>query len=192
MSAGDSPTSISNIALVALGEDPVTSLDENSKNAILCKARYNDIRRGLLESHPWPFAMKQAQWAEDPDAPLFQWGHRYRVPADFIRFYGQSQDRYDMAVWVIMSGFLYTNDTAPLDVLYIWDQDDATKFPPLFVHTLAYEIAMQLGVSITQNMTRVEAALRLFEGKLSIARFSQSQQRAPTEWDVDVLLRSRY
>lgn len=192
MSAGDSPTSICNIALIALGEDPVGDLNENSKNAILCKARYDDIRRGLLESHPWPFAMRQAQWAEDPVAPLFHWGHRYRVPNDFIRFYGQSQDKYDLATWVIMEGFLYTNDTAPLDVLYIFDQADATRFSPLFVHTLAYEIASQLGITITQNTSRVEVALKIFEGKLSVARFSQSQQRSPTEWDVDVLLRSRY
>lgn len=190
MAAGDSAISICNIALIALGEDPIVSLSDNTKRAILCNARYNDIRRFVLRSHPWNCATKQAQWASDPVVPLFTWTNRFRLPNDFIRFYAEGADN-DMSTWQILNGYLYTNDTSPLDVLYVYDLQDETQMDPAMVHVIAYNIVVELGMAITQNASRVQLALEMMKGKYDIARFIAAQERAPKEWDVDVLLRSR-
>ena len=190
MAAGDSSTSICNIALIALGEDPIQALSDNSKRAILCSARYDDIRRAALRGHNWNFARKQAQLAADPVAPLFDWKSRYPLPSDFIRFY-REDDEADTDIWDIFDGHIYTNSDGALNCYYVYDVQDATQFDPLFVHVLAYNIAGELGLSLTQNQNRVTAALQMMEGKLSVARMAGSQENAPREWDVDVLLRSR-
>ena len=191
MAAGDSSTSICNIALIALGEDPITDLAENSKRAILCKARYDDIRRFVLRTHIWNCARKQAQIAADPTAPLFKWLNRFAIPADFIRFYSENDETNDMDVWDVMDGFIYTNATAPLQIVYVYDLQDATKFDATLSHVIAYNIASELGLPLTQNTERVKLALSQMEGKYNIARFIGAQENAPREWDVDVLLRSR-
>ncbi len=190
MAAGDSSTSICNIALIALGEDPITDLSDNTKRAILCRIRYDDIRRFVLRSHPWGCAVKQDQWAADPVGPLFTWLTRFALPSDFIRFYGESSD-YDMSIWKRMGDYIYTNETAPLDVLYVYDLQDATKMDAAMVHVIAYNIVTELGMAITQNPSRVQFAIDMIKGKYDIARFIGSQENAPKEWDVDVLLRSR-
>lgn len=191
MASGDSSTSICNIALIALGEDPITDVSDNNKRAILCKARYDDIRRFCLRTHVWNFAKKQAQIAADPVAPLFDWTSRYAIPADFIRFYREGGDQGDMSIWNVQQGFIYANTTGALDVLYIYDVQDPTQFDPAFVHVLAYNIASELGFPLTQNTARVQMALQQMAGKNDIARFAGAQENAPREWDVDVLLRSR-
>jgi len=192
----DSSVTICNIALIALGEDPITSLSDNNKRAILCNARYDDIRRALLRSHPWNFAKKQAQLAADPMAPLFDYQTRFAVPTDFMRFYRESADD-DMATWDIMADgttgslFIYCNETAPLNVIYVYDCQDPTEFDSLFVQALAYQIASELAIPLTQNSQRAQQGLAIMEGKLSIARLVGSQENAPREWDEDILLRSR-
>lgn len=194
MAAGDSSTSICNIALIALGEDPIKALSENNKRAILCNARYDDCRRAVLRSHPWNFALKQAQLASDPTAPLFTWQYRYRTPDDFLRFFNEPEQ--DMSIWNIMADdtgatFIYANDEPPFQCVYIYDCQDPTKFDSLFVQALAYNIASELAISLTQNSQRAQAGLQMMEGKLSIARLAGAQENAPREWDDDIWLRSR-
>lgn len=191
MASGDSSVSICNIALIALGEDPITALSENNKRAILCNARYDDIRRFCLRTHVWNFAKKQAQIAADPVAPLFDWTSRYAIPSDFIRFYKEGGDQADLAIWNVQQGYIYANTTGALDITYIYDVQDPAQFDSAFVHVLAYNIASELGFSLTQNTSRVQIALQQMSGKVDIARFAGAQENAPREWDVDVLLRSR-
>ena len=190
MAAGDSPTSICHIALIALGEDPITSLADNTKRAILCNARYDQIRRSTLRDLPWNCAKRQAQIAASSVAPLFDWQSRYPLPADFIRFYRESHEQ-DMDIWEVMDGYIYTNTVGALNCVYIYDLQDATKMDPLLVDSIAFDIAVELGLPITQNSTRVEGALAKLSAKLSTARMAGAQENAPREWDVDVLLRSR-
>ncbi len=190
MAAGDSSTSICNISLIALGEDPITDLSDNTKRAILCRARYDDVRRGQLRGHPWNCAKKQAQLAAATVGPLFDWTSRYPLPGDFMRFYRESRE-LDLDIWDVMDGHIYTNTTGALDCLYVYDLQDATKMDPLLVHAIAFDLAAELGMALTQNSTRVELALEKLGAKLSSARMAGAQENAPREWDVDVLLRSR-
>ena len=49
--------SICSNALRKLGDDPITSLTEDTERARLCNAFYNTARDSLLRSHPWNFAI---------------------------------------------------------------------------------------------------------------------------------------
>lgn len=51
--------SICNSALIKLGANIITSLDQNSKEAILCKAQYPIVLARALQAHPWNFAIKR-------------------------------------------------------------------------------------------------------------------------------------
>ena len=47
-------------ALRRLGDDPITSLTDDTERARLCNAFYEDARDACLRSHPWNFAITRA------------------------------------------------------------------------------------------------------------------------------------
>jgi hypothetical protein len=191
MAQGDSATSVANIALIALGEKPLTVLSENSKNATLINARLDDVRRFVLRSHPWRSAKKQAQLAASADAPLFNWTSKYPLPADFIRFYNEDEMTEYMGIWEIMDGAVYTKRQGALNCEYIYDLQDYTVMDAAMIHVIAYHLAAELALPITQNPSRAQAALSTMSGKLELARLVNAQEASPREWNVDVLLWAR-
>jgi len=55
--------SICSNALRRLGDDPITSLTDDTERARLCNAFYQDSRDLVLRSHPWNFAITRASTA---------------------------------------------------------------------------------------------------------------------------------
>lgn len=50
---------IANSALLKLGAESITSLSDTTRRARLVNEQFNKIRKRLLRSHPWNFAMKR-------------------------------------------------------------------------------------------------------------------------------------
>lgn len=189
MAAGDSIVGICNIGLLELGEPPISSLDENIKAAIHCKARYDQLRREMLRAHPWNFARKYIQLGAASTPPLFQWSNAFPLPNDFIRVHRMPDN--PLAKYEVVGGALYCNETAPLNLAYVWDLTDPTKFDPIFVAALGYAVGATLAMPITQSQSQRDRCNNLVEGKLGVARLTGAQESSPEEWDVDVLLQSR-
>src|SRR5258708_316646 len=195
MAAGDSATSICNIGLIdGLGEPPLTDLSDNRKAAIVCRSRYDSIRREILESYVWNCGTKQAQLAAAPAAPLFTFANAYPLPPDFIRMVDLPEN--DQAVWKVMSmpsgvTALFTDEGSPLNVLYGWDLIDPTKFSPLLSAVIGLAVGFSICEAITGSTAKQRNILQLIEGKLNTARLANSQQNSSEEWDVDVWLRHR-
>lgn len=192
MAQGDSIVGICNAGLIALGVDPITSLTDPSKAAILCAAKYDQTRRELLRSAPWACAKKLAQLAASVTAPAFKWGNAYPVPADFIRPWEIDNDGdQDNATWEIVDGMILTNEGAPLLFEYIYDLQDPTRFDALFSKTLALAVAEAVCDALTGSdglMQRVQSRLGQ---SLAMGQLVDSQSDGPQELDDDVWLRSR-
>lgn len=189
MAAGDSATSICNIGLIAIGEEPIASLGDNRKAAILCATRYDQIRRKVLRMHPWNFARKQAQLAAGTAGPLFTYANAYPLPPDFIRMDDLPDN--DQAAWDVIGNQLMTDEGAPLNVLYVSDVQDPTRFDPLFVEALGYSIAAELAQPMRQSQSLEQEMLTKVKDNLAIAQLIGSQENSSAEWDVDVWLRHR-
>jgi hypothetical protein len=189
MAAGDSIVSICNIALIELGEDPIVDLAQNVKPAILCRARYDDVRRGVLRASLWSCNTAYAQLAASPTPPPFGWSQSYPLPADFLRMI-KIWDNSD-AKWEVVGRNLYTNEGAPLNVVYGTDLQDPSVMDPLLVQTIGYTLALDLCHPITNSNDIFDRVAKKMEGKLDIGRLTTSQENSPREWDEDVWLRSR-
>lgn len=189
MAAGDSIVSICNIGLIELGVPPISSLDDNIKAAIHCKARYDQTRREILRAHPWNFARVYAQLPASLTAPLFKWSNAFPVPADYIRVHSMPDNPY--AKYEVVGDAIYTDESGPLNLAYVRDLADPTKFDPLFVAALGYATGAAVAQALTQSQSKQERCLNLVEGKLAIARLAGAQESTPEEWDTDVLLASR-
>lgn len=85
--------SICNMALACIGESQITSLDDGSTQANLCKQFLNEARDTLLQSRQWGFALRRVELAEVKKPPMSysgrtslydQYAYCYVVPADAL------------------------------------------------------------------------------------------------------------
>src|ERR1700758_815980 len=82
-----SDTSIANLALNRIGaRGNITSLDENSPNAVKVKAVWDHIFQAVLSERDWKFAKTRVELALSETAPLYGYTQAWAIPADFLRF----------------------------------------------------------------------------------------------------------
>ena len=74
--------SICSNALRRLGDDPITSLTDDTERARLCNAFYVPARDLVLRSHPWNFAVTRATLAQLSDTPAYEYSYQYALPND--------------------------------------------------------------------------------------------------------------
>ena len=74
--------SICSNALRRLGDDPITSLTDDSERARLCNAFYEDARDACLRSHPWNFAITRASLTQLSDSPVYGYDYQFALPTD--------------------------------------------------------------------------------------------------------------
>lgn len=189
MAASDSRVSIINLGLAALGEDPISDIDAPYKRAIQMKAAYDRVLRQALESHPWRFAKKLAQLAANATPPAFGYGAAYDLPSDFVRMYDDVDDS-DLD-WEVVGNQLMTDAGGPLNIVYIYNHTDPTKYPPLFMTVLGLMLASDQCEAITQSDAKQARVDKRLSDVLAEAKTSSAQQANPREWDDDILLRSR-
>lgn len=189
MAVGDSIVSIVNTGLIALGEDPITDIAQNVKSAIVMKASYDPARRHLLGLHPWRFAKKLANLAANATAPSFKYANAFDLPSDFIRMYtDEDESRPD---WEVMGGQILSDDTPPLQIVYVWNLTDPNRFSAQFSYVLGLELAVRCARALTGDAPSQTLILQR-DSALSTARTSSAQQASAAEWDGDVLLAARF
>ena len=163
MAAGDSVVSICNIGLIALGEKPISSLNDPVKTAILCAARYDQIRRAVLRGAPWNCGKKQTLLAASPTAPLFTYRNAFPLPADFVRMFNLPEN--DQATWEVIGNLLMTDEGAPLQTLYIFDLQDPTQFDPLLTEAIGQAIGAELARPLGRDKSlKIECGRRMAAG----------------------------
>ena len=179
---------IGNIALINLGEDTITSLDDDVKAARLINRRFAPIRDAVLRAHPWNCAMARAQIASTDPAPLWGPAACYQLPTDCLRVL-RLEDRTD--AWKVEGRKIVTNAAAPLNILYAKQVNDPNEFDPLLIEAIAARLAADLAHPITQSTTLIQVMWDLYRQKLIEARGVDGQEGTGDEVLADTWLASR-
>jgi len=166
---------ICNIALALLGIDnPILSLDDDSKEARLCKTSYPVIRDELLENHFWRFAMKRSSLTRITAPPEWRYTYKYQLPSDLVGSRLKMTDLGKEQNYKIEGGLLLTDD-ASVSILYVSKEIDVGKYSPAFKQAVSYALAAQLAYSMVQSSTHMQRMLSAAEDKLRAARSIDSQ-----------------
>lgn len=192
-----SEVDICNLALQRLGAATISSLTDDSKNARECNRVYDHARDSELRAHPWSFARKRASLAADSTDPSFGYAKRYAVPADFLRLMPQngrnpndgSTPQDDLQ---IESGYILTDDGAPLKIVYIRQVTDPNDFDQLFVDLLVARIARDICETITQSNKKLEIAQALYDAAKKAARKANAFERPALYPPTDPWVTARY
>jgi len=170
-----SKVSICNQALSLVGAETITSLDDDQKEAKLCKLNYDNIRDTVLEAHDWTFAIKWYDLPALADPPLSEFANAYEIPSEVLRIMFVGQNYNSQANWQVEAGNIVTND-ASCRCQTIISIDDPSKYSPLFIQAFVARMAMELAIPITNSRSLMESNAQLYRAKVQDAVTKDNQQ----------------
>ena len=171
--------SICSNALRRLGDDPITSLTDDSERARLCNAFYEDARDACLRSHPWNFALTRASLTQLSDSPVYGYDYQFALPTDpyCLRVLAMEYEDYIFKVENFSTqGRVLLTDEETAKIIYIARITDTTLFDSLFVDTLITKLASDLAYPVTNSLKVQEQMYKLYQLKLSEARSIDGQE----------------
>ena len=184
-----SQTDICNLALDLLSAGTVNDTETpTTATESLLNRWYDQSRRKVLREHPWNFAIKRQELAASATAPAFGYSAAFPVPADFVRLLrldssdGQSLGHTEYEVE--NGSILINTDATSLRLIYIYDITDVTKFDPMFVDLLAYEVALSVAFKVTESNTAIQRVAELQKSRGAMARAIDGQERPPHRREV--------
>jgi hypothetical protein len=171
--------SICSNALRKLGDDPITSLTEDTERARLCNAFYESSRDSLLRSHPWNFAITRATLAQLSTTPAYGFSYQYALPTDpyCLRVLEMEYQDYIFKIENLATeGRVLLTDESTAKILYIARITDTSLFDSLFVDLLTAKLSINLAYAITGSLKVQEQMYLLYTKILSEARSVDGQE----------------
>jgi hypothetical protein len=164
-------------ALLKIGAQPISSLDEGTAEAEVAANLYPGTRDALLSCHPWSFATGQMELNRLDAVPVADMANAFQLPADLLRVISAGSGRGRGIAYRIQEGRLHAN---PVQVVltYVFRPADG-EFPPFFAAVLVAKLAAEFCLPLTENTSRAEMLHRLADAELRQARLADSQQQTP-------------
>lgn len=216
-----SAASIANLALNRIGaRGQITSLSENSPNAVKVNTVWDAIFQEVLSERDWKFAKTRTALSLISAVPQYTWKHAWALPGDFLRFvrpqkrpqrhhhgffWGWSPEgwgwyhREDPPFWPLVdfkveqvltgnvngvptyqkccvTNFDGCNGTFPAQITYIQLITDYTQLMPGFVNCLAFRLAMELSIGVTEDKQKFQLMAEGYKEALNSAEAQNETQ----------------
>ena len=144
---------------------------------------YDDLRPALLRRYTWPFAKARLKLARNTTAPPFGWDFSYALPADWFRNVSvHDNDRGRGRIRFKVEGRDILTDAINVYLVYIRDITDANQMTPDFRETLAWLIAWELAIRVTDSRSMSDDMKRGFNKSTRIARSTGAIESQPREF----------
>ena len=196
MNAPESPVDVCNLSLDLLRHTTlIESLDTPDSDEEALGARwYHALRRSLLRMFPWNFARVRTTIPRDTTDPAFGYADAYVLPNDYVNYVFVGESVGDNITDFVVEGkrlFIDNDGSASLQICYIQDIKDVTKFDPIFLMFLVGELAVMFGNSLT-GLNKSIAAMEKFRDRWEAkARAKNGQENPPKVRYTSPLLTAR-
>lgn len=169
---------ICNMALQKLGAKRITSLSEDSVNGRACNLAFEPTKLAELERHAWSFATTRAELAADSAEPAFGRARSFTLPADFVRLLDDYVEDNTLAKdWEIEGKKIYTDDSDPIYIRYVYNVTDPNEMSPLFREALACKMAYQMCEELTQSNSKKAEVQDAYKEAIKEAKKSNAIQK---------------
>ncbi len=205
-------TEICNLALGWLGGNRITSLtvEENSKEWLLCSEQYADLRDAVMEEREWTFAVKRAVLT--PVDEDLVWGHekQFLKPPDSLRILTVhdnsvirptpvttpqpvSRGPHDIPQadgWQVEGDFILAN-AERVYVRYNRRVTETGKFSATFVQALAQRLAAEFALPLTESRSLFDKMWTAYSVKISFGAVTDGMQGRMRKVRSRALIRRR-
>jgi len=172
---------IVNYAFSLLGANRIASFTDadNSTEAGLASAMYEQSRNELISMHTWKFATHTVELAQISGTPLFDYDNIFQLPTDLMKMVGLSS-KYPYKMY---GNKMYTNYTTP-KITYIKKVTDSSEFSQQFTNALIAKLAYEFCFTLTNSASLTSTRATLFNESLKYNKASDAQQQA-SEQDIN-------
>ena len=183
---------ICNRALDAIGAKTIISLDDETREAGLCRRYYPQLRDEVIRSHPWNFALVRVALPALSVAPAWGYASAYQLPVDCLRVLSVGDADPFATPWRIEGRTIVTDEGAPLSVLYLRTVPDSGNFDPMFVSALAARLAMELAMPLASDAGLRAAMEKEFLSRMRAARSADGQEGTPSRIYAEEFVQARH
>ena len=183
-----SEVDISSSALTKLGAAPITSFDDGTDRANLCRDYYPNVRDAVLRAYPWNCAVQRIALALDASAPLFGYDYKFALPT--IPYCLRVLETEDDVEYKIEGRFLLCDETS-INIKFIARITDPGLFDSLLVEAIQARLAAELAYPITGSPTLAVEMWKLYAEKLREARGIDGQEGEADYWESNALIEVR-
>lgn len=179
---------IFNQAILLMGGKPILLPLEQSPGAKACNQAWPIVRREVLSEHAWQAVVARVQLPKSEAAPVHGWAFQYPVAFDNLRILSVNEFWPEDRRWVVESTGILTDMDAPLDVVYIKDVEDTTRYSPLLTSALCHRLALEIIERRTQSNTKREQLEALYQKKLTKAKMTDVREQSSAQYvDADAI-----
>jgi hypothetical protein len=182
-----SETEICSAALMLLGDNPITSLDDLNDRARACKLLWPLVLDDELAAHRWNCAKRRATLARLAATPEFGWTYQYQLPVGCLRVFEMEDPAEEFAV---EDGVLLC-DNSTAKVVYAVRVTAVGKYSAGLVSALVARMAAELAMPITKKEKVVSAAWAAYNGKILSALAADGQEGSPETLECTTLVDAR-
>lgn len=180
---------ICNFALDKLGHGSITSTNDGTKAADLCKRNWDLVRDQVLRDHPWNFATKRYVTSPVVASPVWGFSYEHPLPSDYLRLL--EIKLLSTGEYVIEGKSILSNESA-LYLRYIARVIDPTQYDALFLDAVSSRLAFELCEALTQSNTKKEQLWNQYDDALVRARRVDAQENPPSFFEESDWIKVRY
>ena len=165
---------ICNFGMNLLGVEEITSLNEASRAANVCKTAYSLSKESLLRSHFWNFAKKRTTLSPDVTPPSFGYSYQFSLPSEAVvwRF-------IDCDEQVVQEGRKLLSNASSIKLVYVSNSVTEADFDPSFAKSLSIRIAADTCHKLTQNVSLGQKLEAEFKESIAEAKRMNAISQSP-------------
>lgn len=175
---------IVNYALQLLGAEPITSLEDDSREAKIMKGFYALARDGMFEEHEWSFATRRFSPAKAATDPAWGWGSSFPLPSDIIRLLrvdrGQASLRFeDMSRNQVPHEVEGRNILCNEDAIFCTGLrriEDEGIYSPSFAEALSTKLALLACLPLTESAQKLQLIGSIHSTVMNTAKSRDAMQ----------------
>lgn len=199
--AAETPTTISNMALVRCGAKEITSFEDDvSREASICRRLFHPARRTMLSQHHWNGAVRAVQLSENTSITPVFWNNAYTLPTDLLRIVSvhPSDDPDAQVPYAIQNANstaadnILVTDSEQIYIKYVFDNTDLATLSDGFREALTFLLARDICMSLGKSPTKYGLTNAEYKRALTMAKSVDGFQEYPEKLAEGSWVMSRY
>ena len=176
-------------ALRLLGDDPITSLTEDSERARLVNAIYEEVRNEVTRAAMWNCAKDRQVLGSLATTPAFGWSYYHQLPSTCLRVIDVLSG--DIRIDHEVEGRKIMTDVSSVNLIFLKKITDPNDMDALFIGAYTAKLAAELAEPVTGSRSLAEQMWTLYDRKVREARTIDSQEGTVSNLDVQQLVDAR-
>lgn len=170
-----SKTDICNMALLEIGQPPITDITDGSADAVTCSLVFDNVVDSVVASKYWSKVRQRAELAPLVDPPEYEFTTQFQLPADFLQELSiNDRDIGDIEYAIEKDKLLIS--TSSVFIKYIQRQPNPELWGIQLQTAIIYLLSARIAYKITGDAKLQEMKYGLYQAWTRAAASTDNKQ----------------